>query len=277
MRFALVIVTRGNPQRAAAVLELARYLSSGSHEVEYIVSCDDDDPADTAGFFNRCTGVTVSCAARPPGVPECFNRVIRSIDADAYLGLTDDGFPLAQDWDVLSAEFIDGAFPSRSLAAFAWNDAANPGQATILMASREWIDLCGGEFMDPRFPFWFSDTAMSETWSFVTGRPIPINPALSVFSRAGEFNPRLRDIGFWWNFYVATRRERLALAADIRKKLGIELPQVVLDRTVEMWRKRDATGLKNAEEIAANLAPRPVDETYLRAKQSAETYMAKVA
>lgn len=281
MRIAVILATRGNPQRAAAVLEMARFMASGKHDIEYVISCDDDDPADTAGFFRAYPHVTVSCAARPPGTMECLNRVVRSLDADVYLGLADDGFPVTEGWDEEAAKFLQTAFPTPHLGLLAWTDNANPGQPTVMMATREWVAHTG-RLQDDRFPFWFSDTCEAETWSFVTYRFMPVVPTLQIVSRGGRPNPRMRDIDFWWDFYIATRSERLATAARIRATLRAngfrcEDNDVLLGRVLAAWAKRDEEGRANAHELAKLVEFRPMDTGYMLAKSRAQAYLAKAA
>lgn len=277
MKFGLIQATRGNPHRAAAVFELARFMASGKHDIEYVISCDDDDPADTAGFFRSCgRDIAVSCEARPPGTTECINRVVRTLDADVYVGLGDDGFPVTENWDDEIAQFVEKALPVRDLGLMAWSDSANPGQPTVLMATREWIAHTG-RFLDDRFPFWFSDTCEAETWSFVTYRMMPVLPALQIISRASRPNPRMRDIDFWWDFYVATRKERLETAATIRARLGIPDNPAALDRVLYAWEQRDLEGRANAHELANLVDIRPMDTGYMLAKSRAQNYLARLA
>jgi hypothetical protein len=280
VRIAVILATRGNPQRAAAVIEAARFMSSGKHDIEYVISCDDDDP-DTMAFFDGYRGVTVSCAARPPGTMECLNRVVRSVDADAYMGLADDGFPVTEDWDEHAAKFLNGAFPTPHLGLMAWTDNANPGQPTVMMATREWVAHTG-RFQDDRFPFWFSDTCEAETWSFVTYRFMPVVPTLQIVSRGGRPNPRMRDVDFWWDFYIATRGERLETAKRIRAKLRAEGFRCddndgMLGLVLNAWAKRDEEGRANCHELAKLVPFRPMDTGYMLAKSRAQAYLAKAA
>lgn len=275
MKVALIIGARGNPRRAAAVVETARALESGNHAVAFIVSCDADDVA-TVQHFTDYPGVQVSVGPRPAGVAEVWNRCVWCVDADIVIALADDGFISTPLWDeCLAMVFNEGRF-NRELLAFAIHDTANPGQPTVLGGSREWIDLIGGKMIDDRFPFWFADTAYAETWSFVTGEYLPILP-ITIASKPGRFNPRLRDMGFWWDFYVATRGERLLLAEQIRRQLGIVLPPGRLRAILDSWEARDKLGRPGAIEIARALPPREPDAAYLLAYNAARHYMRDAA
>lgn len=275
MKFALILASRGRPRRAAAVLECARLMASGKHEVEYVIACDDDDPADTAGFFRFYDGVTLDCRPRGRGPGGCFQRnATRS--ADMFLAFPDDCFIASPNWDAEMADFVRDAYPHRALAVLSWLNTAQPNQPTLIASSREWVDMAG--FHDDRFPFWFSDTAIAETWSFVTGRLIPIVPTLIAASRSQDWNPRLRDMDFWWDYYIHLRAERLATAATIRAKLGIKLPEVILERTLWDWQTRDTDGRRESLAIVETFTDPPTPTAhYLRAKALAEADMLQVA
>ncbi len=271
MRIGIVIGTRGGPHRAAAVVETARALASGKHEVAFTISCDDDDVA-TVQHFTGYPGVQLSVGPRPAGVGEIWNRCIPGADVDVFIGLPDDGFIATPFWDECVAIFAsEGRFP-REVLAFALHDTANPGQPTMLGASPEWLKRIGNKIIDDRFPFWFSDTAYAETWSFVTGEFLPILP-ITVANKPGRHNPRLRDMGFWWDFYVRTRAERLFLAEQIRRDLGIVLPPGHLRAILDAWERRDRLGRPGAIEIAEALPKREPDAKYIAAHSAALEYM----
>ena len=48
MRIAALIATRGKPQNVIGIIESMRMLSTGDHEIEFLVACDEDDPMNTA-------------------------------------------------------------------------------------------------------------------------------------------------------------------------------------------------------------------------------------
>lgn len=278
MKIGLVIGTRGNPRRAAAVVETARALSSGKHALDIVVSCDNDDPA-TIYHFTDHPSVRLDVGPRPAGVAQVWNRCIPRMSFDGVeivIALADDGFIATPLWDECIAMLAsEGRFP-RDLLAFALHDTANPGQPTVLGGSMEWIDHIGGKMIDDRFPFWFADTAYGETWSFVTGEYLPILP-ITVASKPGRPNPRLRDMGFWWDFYAATRGERILIAEQIRRDLGMTLPPGRLRAVIDSWEARDRLGRPGAIQIASELPTREPDAAYLAAYQAARQYMRTAA
>lgn len=270
MKFAMMLVTRGNPKRAGAVIECARSLASGKHEIEVIVGYDNDDPATNSYFQMNYGDVLTSFDNRPLGVGAVWNRCAERLTADYYCPFPDDVFIGLPNWDDQIAQ--------SGLDAMAWNDLANPGQCTLPIVSKRWLDLVG-KLYDDRFPFWFYDTCVDELHSFVTGSLVPRRDDLLLVSKKG-LTQSLRDLPFWWDFYVETRSERLAQAATIRTKLGIELPANELQAIIEIWKRRDVDGRASAVEIEKLLSAdrnNPPSPHYLRAKANALDYMAKAA
>lgn len=271
MKIAFMVATRGVPKRAAAVIEGAKALESGNHQVVYVVGCDADD-VETYNFFKtQYPGVELSVDARPPGVGAVWNRCAARVDADVYVPFVDDGFVATPRWDDLIGLMLE-AFPVKELGVFAWNDLANPDQCSLPIITKEWYGLAG--LYDDRFPFWFYDTCVAEIWSFVTGRVVPVVPELVLAQKKG-ITRRMRDLSLWWDLYVATRAERMLLAAEIRKHIGAELEPAKLARVVMNWAQRDAIGRSTIAETEKNLAEKsPPTPEYLEAKAAAETYLA---
>lgn len=273
MKIAAVMATRGNPQRAAAVIECAKALSSGKHEIEWIVGYDFEDAHTWKYFQQNRISVALSGGQAPLGVGGVWNRCAALSNADIIAPFPDDSFPGLPDWDATICEHLPD--PNK-IGVIAWNDTANPDQCTLPVITRRWYELCG--LYDDRFPFWFYDTCVAETWSFVTGRPVGIPKNLLLAAKKGK-TKSMRDLAFWWGFYVHTRQERIVRAAEIRTQLGIEMAPDLLRIILENWEHRDATAAKhfNAMERSMSAATGAPPERYLRAKASAEAQMMQVA
>lgn len=271
MKFCCIVATRGRPRQALGVIEAIRLMASGEHEVQFILACDDDDPADTAGFFRSDSSIMVECGPRPTGVASCWNRCVSLTDADIILTLPDDCLICTPIWDQIAAHICaNHKWVHPDLRIGALNDLANPGQATLFIFHRRWYELCG--LFDERFPFWFSDSAISETYSFITGQMLPVFP-INVANKPGVFNPRLRDMPLWWKFYAATRAERRALAAEVRQQLNLPEPPNMAD-VMKGWEERDRVGLPESEKIVQAITnPTPPDDHYRLAKANAECYL----
>lgn len=277
MRIAVIIATRGRHQRAGGVIECARNLLSGLHEVEFIVALDADDML-SIQYFANFTGVTLYIQPRPVGVGDCWNRAARAHKADFYLALPDDAWIVTPGWDAYMVngltQGVDGHLLTVQLGIISWYDAAQPNIASIFGMAAKWIEANGFVF-DPRFPFWWGDSALVETAIFATGEGMPGTPSLQFASMPGNVNPRLRDMDLWWAFFAATRHERVATAEKIRRQAGLpEINEYVLASLVAQCEERDAAGVKEIPNVMATIThPKAPDAEYLTAKSAAEEYL----
>lgn len=266
MQIACVMATRGNPKRAAAVLECANSLASGGHKLDWVICCDHDDT--TAGYFKaNYPDVRLSVDESQPGVGAVWNRgALLHRNADYIAPFPDDSFPGLPNWD----RTIVNALPDpERIGVIAWNDTANPNQCTLPVITRGWFRHAG--LYDGRFPYWFYDTCVAELWTFVTGRTVEIPQALLLAARKGK-TQGMRELSFWWDYYVFTRHERLAHAAQIRESLGLEMASDLIRLTVERWEARDELARPHLAEMEAGMSgePRP---SYHKAKTRAVSHM----
>lgn len=270
MKISVIVATRDKPEGAHTVLAAAKMLASGKHEIDYQVAIDDDDYESVVHQFPFY--VTTNIAPRPLGPGECWNRCVATARGDVMVQLCDDDLPTTLDWDDVIATNLNGV--AENIAVLAWHKTASPNQPTTIVAHREWIKRAG--FMDNRFPFWFADTAVAETYSFITGHGIPMPQSLVVTGqRPGDSNPRMRDMKLWWDLFAITRQERIETATKMREELGLPIP-FNFTETLRAWRNRDAQGLPMSEEIVRNLKnPKAPDAHYLKAKENAEKYLAE--
>ena len=291
MKIAALIATRGRPQQVVGIIESMRMLSTGDHEIEFLVACDEDDPASTKeclynyilcgprkiegsiklrSIFSK--GVKVYSGPRPIGPGSLWNRLAKLTDADAFITLPDDGIIATPRWDhCINWAWRNHNWAHPDLKIGGLRDAANPGQPTLFVIGRRWYELVG-ELLDECYPFWFSDTAISEIYSFITGGGLPCLP-IDVASKSGEWNPRLRKMKLWWTHYWLTRRERIETASRIRTELNLAAPPN-LARLEALWEERDAGGLPNSEEIVRQIQnPAPLDARYLEAEHAAIEYV----
>lgn len=277
MRIATIVTTRGRPLRAGGVIECARNFLSGRHDVEFIVALDDDDQR-SIDYFERFEGVTPYVQRRPVGVGDVWNRSARAFQADFYLALPDDAWICTPGWDAMMVSAlttgIDGHMGAPKLGIVAWHDPEQPQIASIFGMAAKWIDWNGFVF-DPRFPFWWGDSALVETAIFATGEGMPGTSSLRFASMPGNVNPRLRDMELWWAFYAATRHERVATGRRIAWEAGLpEINDYQMAKLVLECEERDAMGLRQAPSVIASIANRlPPSPQYLEAKRVAESYL----
>ena len=271
MKIAALIVTRGRPQQVVGLIESMRTLATGDHELEFLVACDDDDIASEWLKHTHFLNATIDIGPRPIGIGSCWNRLAKLTDAEAMITLPDDGIIATPRWDhCINWAWRNHDWAHPDLKVGGLRDMANPGQPTLFVMGQRWVELVG-EVLDARYPFWFSDTAIAETYSFITGYGLPCLP-IDFASKGGLWNPRLRRMALWWAHYGLTRRERLETARTIREALNLPEPSN-LASTIALWEKRDSEGLPSSEEIVRQLTPVPLDERYLAAERAAIEYV----
>jgi hypothetical protein len=281
MKFKVIINTFKRPLRAIAVAETLRAMKSGKHDVRFTIAYDQED-LNTGLFFQDLDwlddheDIGFDCQPRPDSLQDVWNRNLTG-DADFFLPMPDDGFCAAPEWDVAIVKMA-AKYPDPRMVVMAWNDQANPGQLTVPIVSKGWLELLGKTpLLDPRFPFWFADTAIAETWSFITANGVPIPDYLLLAGKPGEPNPIMRDVDLWWDLYAATRVERIELAEKIARKVGIETGIDDIQSVVAQWCQRDEDGRREAHKIVDQLVKtgkqKPETPQYLRAKQAAVAYL----
>ncbi len=277
MKIAVIAATRGRPQKAGGVIECARDLLSGRHDVEFIVAHDADDRK-SVDYFASFDGITPYVQPRPIGVGDCWNRAARAHPADLYVALTDDFWMATPGWDAMLAHAltrgVDGNMLSVQLGIMAFCDPEQPTIAALFGMTAKWVELNGFIF-DARFPFWWGDSALVETAIFATGSGMPGSSSLRFASMPGNVNPRLRDMDVWWALFAKTRHERVETGRQIARHAGLpEIDDYAMGALISQCEDRDAAGLRNAPGVLASIAnPRAPDAEYLAALAAARKYL----
>ena len=271
---AVIIATRGRPQKAGGVVECARDLLSGRHHVEFVVAHDGDDRA-SIDYFSSFAGIVPSVQPRPAGVGDCWNRAARAHPADIYLALPDDFWISAAAWDETLVQTLETGLAGQ-LGIVSWYDPMQPTIAALFGMTAAWVEANGFIF-DARFPFWWGDSALVETALFASGQGMPGAEALRFASLPGNVNPRLRDMDLWWALFAATRHKRVETGRRIARQAGLpELDPYTVARLVVECEARDAAGLRNAPAVLASIErPKAPDAEYRAAKAAAEAYLAE--
>lgn len=261
MKLACVMATRGRPKQAAAAIEIARALSSGRHDLDFVVCCDEDDTETQ----DRLSEYKQSIAPSPLYLGEVWNRGCAEIEADIYCPLPDDSFIACPDWD----ELIVRQLGVSRIKVMGWNDRANPGLMTLPIVGRDWYKATG--LYPGIFPYWFYDTWVAEVYSFVTGTMPYLPPELVLTAKKGK-TQRMRDLSFWWNVYSRTRVTRLKEAATLRVLFNNPLPDDAVNRMVQVWENRDSILKARLPQMQASMADtnQMPSEAYLQAKIAAE-------
>lgn len=270
MKISLCFASRNAAANLETVIRVFQNLSSGQHEIKYVVGLDNDDLPSCARItkeFHGDKSVIISMADRPIAVGEVWNRCVREWDADVYIPVGDDTFCLSQHWDMYVAELAPRYLVLNSYMVVA------PGAFAFPFMQRKWIDACGYMF-PPHFTYWFTDTWVQELYEFTVGEEMTINTDVRIGGAVSKTRG-MRDLDFWWGFFNATRVLRLAEAESIRDKLNI--PPLLLGpptNIINKWNQRDIEMRPRIPELSLNAVDSEPSDRYLKAKNMAEKYLA---
>lgn len=218
-RIAVLILTRGRPGGLVAAVRAFHALASGDVPVQYVI-CGDDDDETIPQALDLLEGLPVlsSLGPRPDALGEAWNRGAADADAWDLAFLTgDDVVPVTWHWDrVMAAGRPD------CRAAFAWRELNDPTNITYPVVARPWFEGLG-RIVPEAFPYWFNDSWLAEVHAFAFGRPLPLHPDLAVGGRRGTTR-EMREVAFWFEFFAATRPQRIAEAARVAAAFGERMP-----------------------------------------------------
>lgn len=208
MKIDVVLASRGNPLRLMSVLTCFDNLASGTNDITYRVIVDEDDELTVKAAKQIPLKIVLHEGSRDIPMAARINEAAMMSTADLVSGAADDTFPLTQHWDGVMQTGFDQGFH-----AFSWQEANDPENQTLIVLSRKWLD-CIGRFLPEYFPFWFGDTWIAEVHELAFAKPLPIVSDLQWGGRRGKTRG-MRELKFWFEFFAATRIERLAEAQRV--------------------------------------------------------------
>lgn len=270
LNIAVIIPSRKRTRGLSTILSSLDILSSGKHNVHYGVCCDEDDP--TTALF--CMGMqkdiylSIRQGPRPESLGGLINDMAERMPADVYVALNDDCLCIEPEWD----DKIAAAVKETPHGVFLWEDASKgKHHAMYCIATDKWRRAAGGMFTND-FPFWFDDLALMELWIMATNTPLQKLPIKIV--DVPKDTHRMRDLGFWRDFFVFTRSERLEKAKEIAEKLGLPAPQLADSMKAEfdnLFAPMPEEQIRAIEEAQGDKGE--PDDNYKRAKARAEAKM----
>lgn len=278
MKIAVALLTRENPTGLIASVIAADGLASGSHHVTYHIRVERDDVAGaeaTRILSNALPGrVFVLDADRPITLGHAWNEIwnfaIKS-EPDALVGFCDDVFPAFNLWDMGVAEMID----TRGVDVFAWRELANPSNITYPVFSKKWYQAAlksEGRIYTEYFPFWFTDTWMAQVYQFALGQPMNIVADMILGGkRATTMN--MRDMQFWYDFWMATQDLRIEEGLRMRAAMGWADSDVrpMADELMRLDTRMKPDDVEKSRRVDFG----PPTEGYLKAKAVAEEWMSQ--
>lgn len=271
MRIDVLVPSREREQSLQAVLVSLHALSSGAHDVRYVVVCDDDDIA-TKAVAMTISGMDIRVDAAPRAmIHKRENALIAKSDADVFMPWADDLFCLSPSWDEIIANIVTKA----KLPAFSWQEVQDPKNHTAIVLTKEWVKAAG-RFYPEYFPFWFADTWMKEVFAFVYGQDMPIVEHLR-FSHKRAPTINMHDLAFWFKVFAHTRPERIEEAR--RVAAVCDIPFVKRPDLTAIFERADAWQLQRVPqyEVIFGSDREPPSAAYLEAKEKAEKMMSEAA
>lgn len=266
---AVTFPSRGNPERLIATVLALDAMATHPDRIRYVVRADDDDPAtlDALGRLGQHARVLVQLGPRPLSLGAESNALCAAVEADYYHFWGDDLFPTTVGWDL--------AAPQAGHLVSCWTiitaQGAPPDYPVI---SKKWLNACFGQPMSGLFPFWFDDRWLKDVTLLVLGK-LP-NLPIGVQARKKHRSQRMRDLGFWFDYYLALEPMRVQQAQHVAKNLGLA-PMPGFDEAVRQLRAlNEADAVGAAARHAGLVDLREPDEAYLEARHFAEMRLAQL-
>lgn len=278
MKIAVCLLTRENPAGLITALTAADQLSSGNHEIEYFVrwEMDDHTVVNAIPFLpHALTSQThLIQTDRPITLGHAWNDIwsaaIKS-DPDALVGFCDDVFPTFNVWDMGVAEMIE----QRGVDVFAWRELANPSNITYPVFSKKWYTAAlksEGRIYTEYFPFWFTDTWCAQVYQFALGQPMNIVADMTLGGRRAT-TMNMRDVKFWFDFWMATQELRIEEGLRMRAAMG--WPDADIRPMAEELLRLDLRMNPETVEKSRRVDFGPPSDRYLTAKAIAEQWLAQ--
>lgn len=255
----VLLPTRGRPRNLDLALQS---LMQRPGRYEIVVGCDADDEA--LAEYERIParhGVRWVTSDRFDTLAAKVNNLARLAEGDILFQFVNDmtvGDPL---W----FDEIEAAVDSHPEPAIFYSFVGDDeGKASLPILRRAMVDDLGW-FCPPWFPFWWSDSWMTELVR-MSGAGVGID--LAIQHQAGVGGTQgLRDLAFWHRFFEATRPERVAYAAKLR---GAPVPAALIAECEELSSRNPNPETYEWYESRAAPIPQP---GYLRAKAAAEAHI----
>jgi hypothetical protein len=245
-------------------------LASGDHEVTHWLSCDWDDHGPPTVFFPGWVRIVRN--PRPDTLGEVWNAPFREMgEWDACTIIADDVYPIRPGWDrgiaALAAKY----------EASSWQEANDPNNPGHTIMTRRFIEALGGEPYTRWFPFWFDDPWLNEVHTFAFGSGIPIATDMQLRAREHGVCQGMRDLPFWVDFWIASRRLRIDQAKRLGKAydapvIDPEGPLRVFHELDRQWPDRIGQIEQACGADIGEPSPR-----YLRAKARAQEWMRQIS
>lgn len=276
---ALLINTRGNPDLLTTTVIALLRLAKRPLDLRFCVRVDQDDlpTFDAINRLRKYCNLSYVIGGRPKSLGAELNRFCHNVKADFYHVINDDVIPLTPNWDEPQVKRRDGMLEKGKTPAFVgcWLLPEIPGGGMCTpdypIVTRQWLDAApGGDIFTNYFPFWFDDRWLQEVSMLIHGKtvqPLPI-----ALSARKNLTQRMRDVTFWFNFYLSLQDERIAQAQEIADKIGVKV-DIRKDRVgmIEFMRNMHTRDRDKFDETHGRFKDKSdPDPFYLESKKEAE-------
>jgi hypothetical protein len=259
--------------------------------VEHWLLIDDDDPAmlplvqDKA--FEELTTYPQHWIVRPRPrkLADAWNELWSAARGRAgiFIGFTDDYEMKTPGWDKTTRQVLN-FYPDRVALGYIPDPSVAEGTLTIICGTSRLFDLLG-YFVIPYFPYWFMDSWVSDIALMLLRRP---TLEIGLGPQEGERGQTagMRNLPFWYEFYIQTLDERRETAERIRsliyeaggpdERISRQFEEEMVGMAGKLWAKYDPQSLKGLEESLCGETAAPT-AAYLEVEADARRHLAERA
>lgn len=220
----LLLPTRGRPQMLAEVFESLEKTVKRKDKFAVWLYIDHDDQvtldAINAGNFKKFTySINWVVGDRTASLGEIHNLTWRACTSGSGIFMlhADDTSFVTEGWDDIIRAAYD-KYPDRILVAHPHDPALHEPTFQMIL-SAEWMAVTG-YFSTAHFPFWFDDMWLDHIGKLI-GRREQLPIRLGLIGGKGT-TTRMRNMGFWTQFFNLTLDERIQTAQALQKAMRPE-------------------------------------------------------
>lgn len=212
---AMLVTSRGNPEWLLMMCLAFIRTAKSPDLIRFCIRVDTDDLETIAILPHIAKHMRFNYIIdfRPTSLGACVNKLAAGFpEADYYCVLNDDVLPMTENWDEKIRETLDDGDVS------VWAHSNGQESADYPILTKKWVAAQGGKIFTAYFPFWFDDRWLNDV--VVIGAPERLKRVpIQLLARKAK-TQRMRDLKFWFDYYVALEPERLDQAQAVCDALG---------------------------------------------------------
>ena len=221
----ILFPTRARPHYLPALFDSLEETTTDTAKVDVWVFVDQEDPP-TQEFFDTYRWSRYSfkifdvLGPRTWTQGEMYN-ILRdrcTTNPGIYMFATDKILFATEAWDELVRD-VYSDYPDRILFAYAVDPHTGPEFGSYGFISAEWANVLG-RVMTEYFPFWYDDRWINEVGMMIQRR-VKLDMQLGLQHGKGRTH-RMRDLLFWYRFFLNLMDEREGDAEALRRTIHSE-------------------------------------------------------